>query len=75
MEEKKNLTPEQEAFAKLPTLLDVDGGSWDTAENGKRAGLTYTLASSLAFRNDATYEDMTPEERYSAFLKWQPFMM
>ena len=60
----------QEAFESLPTLLDVDGGDWETAQAGKNAGMTYTLASTLAYRNDATYEGMTPEARYEAFMKW-----
>ena len=60
----------QEAFDALPTLLDVDGGDWETAEAGKHAGMTFTLASTLAYRNDMTYEEMTPEERYEAFMKW-----
>lgn len=60
----------QEAFDSLPTLLDVDGGEWETAEAGKQAGLTYTLATTLAYRNDASYEDMTPEERYEKFMAW-----
>ena len=36
----------------------------------KRAGMTYTLASSLAYRNDESYDGMTPEERYEAFMEW-----
>lgn len=61
----------QAAFADLPTLLDADGGADDeTARAGEQAGLTYVLASSLAYRNDATFEAMTAEERYAAFLAW-----
>jgi hypothetical protein len=41
-----------------------------TAGLGQQAGLTYTLAWELAYRNDETYERMTPEERYTAFLAW-----
>jgi hypothetical protein len=59
------------AFDLLPVLLDSDGdGDWQTAEMGRKAGLTMTLAWTLAYRNDSTYEAMTPEERYEAFLKW-----
>lgn len=60
----------QEAFGSLPTLLDVDGGDWETAQAGRDAGMTYTLASTLAYRNDASYEGMTPEARYEAFMAW-----
>jgi hypothetical protein len=61
----------QVAFAELPTLLDSDGDAdWQTAEAGRRAGLTLTLASSLAYRNDATFEGMTPERRFEAFMEW-----
>lgn len=58
------------AFADLPTLLDSDGDDWQTAEAGKQAGLTYTLASHLAYRNDESFAGMTPEERYEAFMAW-----
>lgn len=61
----------QDAFHELPTFLDSDGdGDWQTAEAGRAAGLTFALASTLAYRNDATFEDMTPEQRYDAFMKW-----
>jgi hypothetical protein len=58
------------AFAELPTLLDVDGGDVDTAQAGEQAGLTFTLAWALAYRNDQTFEGMTPEQRYDAFMTW-----
>jgi tetratricopeptide (TPR) repeat protein len=60
----------QEAFEQLPTLLDVDSGDYETALAGQRAGMTYVLASTLAYRNDQTYEGMTPERRYEAFMEW-----
>lgn len=61
----------QAAFEKLPTLLDSDGdGDWQTAEAGRAAGLTLTLAWSLAYRNDGQFEDMTPEQRHTAFIGW-----
>lgn len=61
----------QTAFAELPTLLDNDGdGGIETAEAGRAAGLTFTLAWTLASRNDSTFWDMTPEQRYEAFVKW-----
>lgn len=61
----------QAAFDELPTLLDADGdGDYLTAEAGRRAGLTFTLASTLAYRNDAVFEDVTPEQRYEAFMRW-----
>lgn len=60
----------QAAFDSLPTLLDADGGDWETAEAGRDAGMTLTLASMLGYRNDGSYEGMTPEERYEAFMAW-----
>ena len=59
------------AFDDLPTLLDVDGDSdYQTAEHGRAAGLTFTLAQTLAYRNDEAFEGMTPEQRYDAFMGW-----
>ena len=59
------------AFAELPILLDSDGeGDWRTAEAGKQAGLTFTLAQHLAYRNDESYDEMTPERRFEAFVEW-----
>lgn len=61
----------QEAFDSLPTLLDMDGDAdYQTAKLGENAGLTYTLASTLAYRNDQSYEAMSPEQRYEAFMNW-----
>jgi hypothetical protein len=61
-----------EAFAGLPTVAGEDDGDPldETATLGKQAGLAYTLAWELAYRNDETYETMTPEGRYTAFLAW-----
>jgi hypothetical protein len=61
-----------EAFASLPTVASDDGEDAldETAGLGQQAGLTYTLAWELAFRNDETYGHMTPEERYTAYLAW-----
>lgn len=66
---KSGMDPE-EAFDSLPTLIDVDAGDWETAQAGHDAGLTYALAQELAYRNDASYEEMTPEQRYEAFMVW-----
>lgn len=63
-------TDPQLAFEELPLLLDTDADSWETAEAGRQAGLAYTLAWELAYRNDESYEAMTPEERYEAFMEW-----
>lgn len=61
----------QEAFDQLPTLLDTDGGAdYETASAGEHGGLTFHLAWSLAYRNDATYEELTPEDRYEKFMAW-----
>lgn len=62
-----------EAFASVPAVFGEDGTGdplAETATLGKDAGLTFTLAWNLAYRNDETYRRMTPEERYTAFLAW-----
>lgn len=60
-----------EAFDSLPTLDDGNYGLDDTARlAASEAGLVFSLAWNLAYRNDETYEGMTPEERYAAFLAW-----
>jgi hypothetical protein len=61
----------QAAFDELPTLLDSEGeGDVATADAGRRAGLTFTLAWTLASKNDSAFDAMTPEERYDAFMQW-----
>lgn len=61
-----------EAFAAIPVVLDTETADAlsDTAEIGKEAGLAYTLAWELAYRNDETYGSMTPEQRWEAFVAW-----
>jgi hypothetical protein len=60
-----------EAFASLPDVTDEGSdGLEDTAGLGQQAGMAYTLAWELAYRNDETYSRMTPEGRYTAFLAW-----
>lgn len=67
---KGGMAPD-EAFAALPTIADVEGsGDYDTAEAGQQAGLTWTLAWQLAYRNDEAWEALTPEHRYVEFLAW-----
>jgi len=69
---KQGLSPD-EAFAALPVIAG-EGSSdplSDTAKAAeKEAGIAYTLAWELAYRNDETYGRMTPGERYTAFLAW-----
>jgi hypothetical protein len=60
----------QEAFAALPLNPDYDDDPGETAETGKKAGLSYTLSWLLMYRNDDTYADLTPEQRYDAYLAW-----
>lgn len=61
----------QAAFDALPTLLDSEGGAGvATADAGRAAGLTFTLAWTLASRNDSAFYRLTPEQRYSAFMEW-----
>jgi hypothetical protein len=62
-----------EAFAALPTVTTWDDGdplSQTARLAEKDAGIAYTLAWELAYRNDETYSRMTPEDRYTAFLGW-----
>lgn len=62
-----------EAFDALPTVFgseDEGDPLEETAALGRDAGLTFTLAWELAYRNDETYRDKTPEERYTAFPAW-----
>jgi hypothetical protein len=60
-----------EAFAALPSVAGGDDDPLtETAHLGQDAGLAYTLAWELAYRNDETYARMTPEGRYTAFLAW-----
>jgi hypothetical protein len=59
------------AFGSLPVILDDESDSLEeTAHLGQDAGLAYTLAWELGFRNDEIYKRMTPEERYTAYLAW-----
>lgn len=60
----------QEAFKAIPLNADYEGDPSVTADTGHAAGLSYTLAWILMSRNDDTYEDLTPEQRYDAFLAW-----
>jgi len=69
---RQGMTPDG-AFTALPEVAGYDSGDplSDTAKIAeKEAGIAYTLAWELAYRNDETYGRMTPEERYSAFLAW-----
>jgi hypothetical protein len=59
-----------QAMADLPLNPDYDGDPHLTVETGKAAGLTWTLAWLLMERNDDTFADLTPEERYTAYLGW-----
>jgi hypothetical protein len=59
------------AFGSLPTLEDENHDLNDTAYLAvSDAGIAYSLAWSLAYRNDETYGDLTPEDRYARFLAW-----
>lgn len=59
-----------EAFAALPVLADFDAGIWQTVEEGRKAGLTRTLAWVLADLNDESLGTLTPEDRYIYVLAW-----
>jgi hypothetical protein len=60
-----------EAFGSLPTLADYNHDLSETANLAvSETGMAFTLAWILACRNDETYRDKTPEERYTVFLAW-----
>lgn len=60
-----------EAFDSLPTLPDSDYGLDATASfAASEAGLAYSLAAKLAYRNDEIYEGLPPGERFTEFLAW-----
>jgi hypothetical protein len=48
---------------------DADEGH-DTATLGVRVGMTYALAWRIAYLNDESFPDCTPEERYERVLAW-----
>lgn len=57
----------QEAFAALPALDSEDGDGdemWETAWQGSRAGLMFTLAWELESANDETFAGLAPAERW-----------
>lgn len=65
--------PPGEAFAALPTVIAWDDGDpmVQTARIAEReAGIAFTLAWELAYRNDETFGKLTPEERWTAFVAW-----
>ncbi len=66
---KSGVDPAQ-AFAELPTLEDTNYGAWETAAVGAKAGLARTLAAHLAYKNDETWRDLDPEERWQKCMDW-----
>lgn len=65
----------QEAFAALPLIWDDPAEGGGSLEETARAaqqelGIAYTLAWELTYRNDETYANRTPEERWTAFVAW-----
>lgn len=60
-----------EAFDQLPTLLDTETDLSETAEAARRElNVVYSLAWNLAYRNDETFGNATPEQRYLNFMAW-----
>jgi hypothetical protein len=66
---KAGMTAE-EAFAALPTMADETSDLWETADLARKAGVTFTLAWHLAYRNDETLGHLSPEERHTRFIAW-----
>lgn len=60
----------QAAFESLPTLDDENSEMFETAEYATSLGMTFSLASEIAYRNDETYGTLSPTERYSTFMTW-----
>lgn len=51
--------------------LDEDSeSSWETAEAGQKAGLSWSVSWHLAYLNDEAFSSATPEERYELMLAW-----
>lgn len=59
-----------QAMRDLPLNPDYDGGSWETVNLGKEAGLAATLAWVLLCKNDDTFKELTPEVRFTSFMAW-----
>lgn len=60
-----------EAFESLPTLDDSNHDLDDTARLAvSDAGLAYSLASNIAYKNDGTFGGKSPEGRHAAFMAW-----
>jgi len=59
------------AFDSLPTLEESNHSGWESADLiAHEAGLARPLAVEIAFRNDERFDDMSPEDRWTAFLAW-----
>lgn len=60
------------AFESLPTTLgdEDDDPLEETARLAENAGVVFTLAWNLAYKNDEEYAGMTPEQRHAAFVAW-----
>lgn len=60
-----------EAFASLPDLAEEGSNALgETADLGEAAGMTYTLAWELAYKNDETFSRAAPEQRWQHFVDW-----
>lgn len=60
-----------EAFASLPDVAEEGTNALnETADLGESAGMTFTLAWELAYKNDETFDRCTPEERWQKFVDW-----
>lgn len=62
-----------EAFDSLPLIYDDEDsdGLERTARAAKQdADMVFSLAWTLAYKNDETFRDKTPEGRHVAFLAW-----
>lgn len=69
----EGVTIAQAVAALTPDHNDPWGGDedpWETAEAGRAAGLTYSVAWHLAYLNDEKWGGTTPEKRYEQMLAW-----
>lgn len=58
------------AMAAMPHGQPDDESIFETAEAGRNAGLTWAVAWHMAYLNDETFSDATPEGRYEQILAW-----
>lgn len=54
----------------IESLPQGEQDDWTTIRLGRSLGMSDTLAWDLAYKNDETFADLTPEQRYEKYLAW-----